>query len=127
MRRRQHDTSVSRPPCVHRHSRTFRSLASLSQILDAVQDLPIPTILVRSGSRPHHVSSARLANALLQESRKDGDIENIAGVDECTRSGFRKLGKSCNGLLRSDKSTVDVDVRVASEVFERDGEGIIGW
>jgi hypothetical protein len=73
------------------------------------------------------VRSARLADALLQESRKDGDVQDIAGVDESTRSGFWELRETCDGLLRSDEGTVEIDGSVAAEVFKGDCKWVIGW
>jgi hypothetical protein len=59
--------------------------------------------------------SARLADSLLQEPREDGDVQDVAGVDE---SSFGELGEAGHGLLRGDEGAVDVDGRVAGEVFE---------
>jgi hypothetical protein len=62
--------------------------------------------------------SARLADSLLQEPREDGDVQDVAGVDESARSSFGELGEAGHGLLRGDEGAVDVDGRVAGEVFE---------
>jgi hypothetical protein len=73
------------------------------------------------------MSSARLSDALLQESRKNGDVEDVAGVDESTRSGFWELSEAGDGLLCGDEGAVDVDGCVAGEVFETDRERVVGW
>jgi hypothetical protein len=72
------------------------------------------------------VSGARLADARGEKSREDGDVQDIAGVDEGARGRRRKLCKARDGLLRGDKGTVDVDGRVATEVGKGEGEGVVG-
>ena len=71
------------------------------------------------------MSGARLADTRGEKSRENGDIEDIAGVDEGTRGRCRKLCKAGDGLLRGDKGTMDVDSRVVTEVGKREGEGVI--
>ena len=56
---------------------------------------------------------ARLADALGDESRQYGDVEDVASVDECARGRCWKLIKAGHGLLRGDKGTVDIDGVVA--------------
>lgn len=72
------------------------------------------------------MSGARLANARGEESRKNSDIQDIAGVDEGARSRGRKLCKARDSLLRGDKGTMNVDGRVVTEVGQGEGKGVVG-
>ena len=72
------------------------------------------------------MSGARPTNALGEKSREDGNVQDIAGADEGAGGRCWKLCKAQDGLLRGDKSTVDVDGRVMTEVGKREGEGVIG-
>jgi hypothetical protein len=72
------------------------------------------------------MSSARLADALLQESREDGDVEDVASVNESARSSFWELRETCDCLLCGDKGAVEIDGRVAAEVFKRNCKWVIG-
>jgi hypothetical protein len=72
------------------------------------------------------VSGARLTDALGDKLREDGDVQDIAGVDKGARSRCRKLCKARDSLLRGDKGTVDVDIRVATEVGQGEAEGVVG-
>ena len=92
-----------------------------------IEDLLVSTIFVRRRGRPDHVSSTRLANPRGKKSRKDGDIQDIASVDEGACGGRWKLCKARNGLLRGDEGAVDVNRRVALQVGKRESERVIGW
>lgn len=72
------------------------------------------------------MSGARLTNALGKKFREDGDVQDIAGVDKGPRGRRRKLRKARDGLLRGDKGTVDVDGRVATELGQGEGKGVVG-
>jgi hypothetical protein len=72
------------------------------------------------------VSGARLTDARGDKSREDGDVQDIACVDEGARGRSRKLCKARDGLLRGDKGTMDVDGRVATEVGKGEGKGVVG-
>jgi len=72
------------------------------------------------------VSRTRLADAGGDKLREDGGVQDVASVDESSRSRLRKLRKACDGLLCGDKGTVDVDGRVALEIIEGDGKGVVG-
>jgi hypothetical protein len=71
------------------------------------------------------VSGAGLTNTRRDKSRQDGDVQDIAGVDKGARSRRGKLCKAQDSLLRCDKGTVDVDIRVATQVGQGEAEGII--
>ena len=88
--------------------------------------LLVPAIFVRSRGSPDHMSGSRLSDSLRHEPGQDGDVQDVAGGDECARGRRRELCKPRDGLLRGDKGAVDVDGRVAAELGERDREGIIG-
>lgn len=72
------------------------------------------------------MSGARLTDPRGEKSREDGDVQDITGINESARSRRRELCKARYSLLRSDKGTVDVDGRVATEVGEGEGEGVVG-
>jgi hypothetical protein len=72
------------------------------------------------------VSGARLTDALGDKFRENGDVQDIAGVDKGACSRRWKLCKARDGLLCGDKGTVDVDIRVATEVGQGEVEGVVG-
>lgn len=72
------------------------------------------------------MSTTRLANALGEKFWEDGDVQDIASVDEGACGRIRELCKARDGLLRGDKGTVDVDGRVAAEVGKGEREGVVG-
>ena len=80
------------------------------------RSLLVSTVFVRIRRGPDHMSSARLADTLGDKSRKDSDVQDIAGVDEGARGRSRKLREARDGLLRGDKGAEDVDGCVAIEV-----------
>lgn len=51
-----------------------------------MEGLLVSTIFVGLRGRPDHVSGARLTDALGHEFGDDGDVGDIAGVDESARS-----------------------------------------
>jgi hypothetical protein len=71
------------------------------------------------------VSGARLADTGGKKSRENGNVQDIAGVDEGARGSLRKLCKARNGLLRGDEGTVDVDGRVTTKVGQGEGKGVL--
>jgi len=72
------------------------------------------------------MSGTRFADARGEKSWEDGDVQDIAGVDEGACSRRWKLCKARHSLLRGDKGTVDVDGRVTIEVSKGEGEGVVG-
>ena len=71
------------------------------------------------------MSGARLADTGGEEFRDDGDIQDVAGVDEGTCGRRRKLCKARDGLLRGDEDTVDIDGRIMTEVGKGEGERVV--
>lgn len=86
--------------------------------------LLISTVFVRICGGPDHVSGARLANALGDKLWKNGDIQNIASVDEGASGRSWKLCKAQDGLLCGNKGTVNIDGRVATQIGQGEGEGV---
>lgn len=124
---RRRGTWVVHLASVRRHSRTSQCQSLRLEFPGWIECLLVSTLFVRRRGRPHHVSGARLSDARGEKPRENGDVKDIASVNEGTRSRLRKLFKARDGLLRGDKGTMDVDGRVTTKVGQGEGKRVVGW
>jgi hypothetical protein len=72
------------------------------------------------------VSRSRFPDSLGHEPGQDGDVQDVAGSDECASSRRWELSETLDGLLSGDEGTLDVDGRITAKLGEGDREGIVG-
>lgn len=99
-------------------SAVFLSLVDIIEFVSAV--------FICRCRRIHHVCGRRLAHTRIHKRGEDGNVEDIPCVEErlCRIRG--EIREAEHGLLRGDEGTDGIDVHVAVQPCQRDGEGVTG-
>ncbi len=69
-----------------------------------------PFVLVSLSGRVDDMCSSRLPSALIEHSRDDNFVENVACVKKCLGCGFGEFSEAESSLLGGDEGAGSVDV-----------------
>jgi hypothetical protein len=95
-----------------------------------VRNSPDASVLVRSRGALDDVRHGRLADAQVEQGRRDGGVEDVAGVGGCARCRVGQLLKGLHGLLGGDEGAAVCLLEYPGHegdlvAFRREGPGYI--